>query len=442
MSKTSKSGFIIPDYEDDADIPALAQQNANAAESVIKAVSEKISTEFSEDAKRENINSGEKLSVILGKIKKWFSDLKAVAFSNNYNDLDNKPTSLKNPYSLTIRQNSTSGGTSYDGSSSATVNITAAGVGAAPTSHAVSAATYGAGSGSNYGHVKLSDSTDSTLSTGGGTAATPNAVKKTYDFAANKARTATLVVAASNSGAKSKAAADYVCDGTSDQTEINNAITALPSVGGKVLLLEGTYNISGTITVGKANVTVEGMGAGTVLKRKTTSDLIKINANNCALSYFCIDGADTTTSNSVGGISSDYGPMISHLTISEYGAAIRVNNGAVITGCVLSTKSFVCVFAGTDCIIAHNRINGTDNPVQGIQVYGKTAVIGNYIDSTGIGIQTYNQYNKIADNFITGCTKSINVEGTYNDISDNFIFGTNYTNLGGNTNTFSNNRYQ
>ncbi len=80
--------------------------------------------------------------------------------------------------------------------------------------------------------------------------------------------------------------------------------------------------------------------------------------------------------------------------------------------------------------------------MQGIQVYGKTAVIGNYIDSTGIGIQTYNQYNKIADNFITGCTKSINVEGTYNDISDNFIFGTNYTNLGGNTNTFSNNRYQ
>ncbi len=258
----------------------------------------------------------------------------------------------------------------------------------------------------------------------------------------NKARTATLVVAASDSGAKSKAAADYVCDGTSDQTEINNAITALPSGGGKVLLLEGTYNISGTITVGKAGVTIEGMGAGTVLKRKTTSDLIKINANNCALSYFCIDGADTTTSNSVGGISSDYGPMISHLTISEYGAAIRVNNGAVIIGCVLSTKSFVCVFAGTDCIIAHNRINGTDNPVQGIQVYGKTAVIGNYIDSTGIGIQTYNQYNKIADNFITGCTKSINVEGTYNDISDNFIFGTNYTNLGGNTNTFSNNRYQ
>lgn len=40
---------------------------------------------------RENIFGGEKLSVILGKIKKYFSDLKSVAFSGNYNDLNDKP---------------------------------------------------------------------------------------------------------------------------------------------------------------------------------------------------------------------------------------------------------------------------------------------------------------------------------------------------------------
>ena len=41
---------------------------------------------------RANITSGEKLTTILGKIAKFFSDLKTVAFSGSYNDLSNKPS--------------------------------------------------------------------------------------------------------------------------------------------------------------------------------------------------------------------------------------------------------------------------------------------------------------------------------------------------------------
>lgn len=47
---------------------------------------------FSQASTRANIVSGEKLSVILGKIMKYFTDLKTVAFSGSYNDLTNKPT--------------------------------------------------------------------------------------------------------------------------------------------------------------------------------------------------------------------------------------------------------------------------------------------------------------------------------------------------------------
>lgn len=57
----------------------------------------------------------------------------------------------------------------------------------APTSHASSATTYGTGTSSNYGHLKLSDSTSSTSGTSGGTAATPSAVKAAYDLASGKA---------------------------------------------------------------------------------------------------------------------------------------------------------------------------------------------------------------------------------------------------------------
>ena len=51
----------------------------------------------------------------------------------------------------------------------------------APTNHASSATTYGMGNASNYGHLKLSDSTTSTSSTGSGIAATPKAVKTISD---------------------------------------------------------------------------------------------------------------------------------------------------------------------------------------------------------------------------------------------------------------------
>ena len=51
----------------------------------------------------------------------------------------------------------------------------------APTNHASGATTYGVGNASNYGHLKLSDSTTSTSSTSSGIAATPRAVKTAYD---------------------------------------------------------------------------------------------------------------------------------------------------------------------------------------------------------------------------------------------------------------------
>lgn len=47
---------------------------------------------FTEASTRNNIASGEKLSVIFGKIQKFFNDLKTVAFSGSYTDLSNKPT--------------------------------------------------------------------------------------------------------------------------------------------------------------------------------------------------------------------------------------------------------------------------------------------------------------------------------------------------------------
>lgn len=46
---------------------------------------------FTEVEERANIESQETISTIFGKLKKWYTDLKTVAFSGSYNDLLNKP---------------------------------------------------------------------------------------------------------------------------------------------------------------------------------------------------------------------------------------------------------------------------------------------------------------------------------------------------------------
>lgn len=97
MTKTKYYDLQMDDPQDDYDVDVV---NAN-----LKKIDEQMKTrenatdalqepEFTVAAKRENIASKEKMPKILGKIAKFFADLKAVAFTGNYNDLSDKPTSL------------------------------------------------------------------------------------------------------------------------------------------------------------------------------------------------------------------------------------------------------------------------------------------------------------------------------------------------------------
>lgn len=97
MTKTKYYDLQMDDPQDDYDVEVV---NAN-----LKKIDEQMKTrenatdalqepEFTVADKRENIASKEKMPKILGKIAKFFADLKAVAFTGNYNDLSDKPTSL------------------------------------------------------------------------------------------------------------------------------------------------------------------------------------------------------------------------------------------------------------------------------------------------------------------------------------------------------------
>jgi hypothetical protein len=69
-------------------------------------------------------------------------------------------------------------------------------------------------------------------------------------------------VAASDATTVSKNGADYVCDGTNDETEINAALAALPVNGGRLILTEGTFNIASSILVQNDNAQIVGAGTG------------------------------------------------------------------------------------------------------------------------------------------------------------------------------------
>jgi len=98
------------------------------------------------------------------------------------------------------------------------------------------------------------------------------ALWKNKTVTAKFARAATIVVAASN--AKDTVNADYVCDGTADEAEINAAINALPAAGGRVLLSEGTFYISTPIKILRNNVIIQGQGPEATL-------LYLVNGANC-----------------------------------------------------------------------------------------------------------------------------------------------------------------
>lgn len=122
------------------------------------------------------------------------------------------------------------------------------------------------------------------------------------------AGTAALIVAASDAPDALKNRADYICDGTDDQVEIQAAHDAF-TTGGKVILTVGTFNISATVSFDNDSFTLEGsgnvkptgatqIGMGTKLQAVSglTGEVILAGALadrpifGCTLRHFTIDG--------------------------------------------------------------------------------------------------------------------------------------------------------
>lgn len=117
-----------------------------------------------------------------------------------------------------------------------------------------------------------------------------------------------LFVAANDAPAAMKLRADYVCDGTADQADINAALAALPTNGGIVELSEGTFSVSAQILIDRHSTIIRGQGidATKIVSTTASFDIIRIGTrqtsgimrNNARLEYLTVTSAGGAATNS------------------------------------------------------------------------------------------------------------------------------------------------
>lgn len=308
---------------------------------------------FAESGTRSNIVSGETLSTLFGKIKKFFADLKTVAFTGSYTDLSNKPTSMQNPNSLTLTMNGSA--TNYNGASSASKSWYA------PTSAGTAGySLIGSGSGApvwqgppyaecttqgnvaaktvsisnfrlvigarivvkfNYTHTSTDNATLNVSSTGAKPILkftphsyySPDGVSGQYITSKHSwcfgeslelvydgtnwviigssgytsgGRNSSVITISSTSDYVNGRYTDYICNSSADASSIiQQAIDMLPDSGGKIILLEGTYNLSTQLTHSK-NIIIEGQGKGITKIYTSNKVLISKTSETSATAVF------------------------------------------------------------------------------------------------------------------------------------------------------------
>lgn len=208
-----------------------------------------------------------------------------------------------------------------------------------------------------------------------------------------------VIVATDGSG-------DYNCDGTADQTEINEAISNLPSGGGIVRIKKGTYNLTGVVEILKSNVILEGEGVATLLRVANSAnlgDVVRIG-NGGSVSYtnitvrdFMIDG---NQANQTSGANS---PLVLWGTASYKHSKLTIEN-LWLTG------------AKQDCL---KVIAIEDSVIKNCYIYSNTG--------TAIGLFTSSQYNTIVGNVLASNSYGIYDNAcNYNTITGNVIRNNGY----------------
>jgi len=232
------------------------------------------------------------------------------------------------------------------------------------------------------------------------------------------ARSATLIVAASNASAKSKAGADYVCDGVADNVEIQAAIDALSTTKGKVQLSEGTFYIAASISIISGNITLEGMGISSTWLSAAAAglndDIIDITSTSkVEVLNLSISGTTQTAGNGIHVYNSN------RVKLKDLYITACKENGIYLEGVLTSSASWgnyidkviitLCDETGISLLYTQTSFitfSMAENNDFGLKIsrYGNNQVLHSFFETNNTGVMLSNtSYNIVNGVGANGC---------------------------------------
>jgi hypothetical protein len=240
-----------------------------------------------------------------------------------------------------------------------------------------------------------------------------NALTSHLADGASHSKTARFIVGTSTAGWTLEDC-DYLCDGANDHVEINQAISALPEIGGKIVLLDGEYYVKDILL--KDNITLEGQGRSTVLRGTGTTPSAIITPNegvvNVEIKNIFITGF---SSNGIAGrliksrISNVYVSNCSFGGIRLWAVDGVENNNNIVSECFIekcNTGIYVSSHGNLiiNNILKENNTDGLYASEGNIVLVGNRNIVQNNLVDGGNGDETsyrgVNIYNG-EDNIIT-----------------------------------------
>lgn len=223
----------------------------------------------------------------------------------------------------------------------------------------------------------------------------------------------TFLVAANNASDRTKGYADWVCDGTDDDVEILAAFASGYTGGVRVVLSEGEFWTSATITMGWGDSLV-GMDRATMINSTATTAISGVSGGS--VSDLVLYGPDTGSSVGV--------------TLAVDGAVRNCEIGACDTGVsVAGLRGRVDDCDFYVCNVYDIDVSGTLAFVTGNQLKAPmrfagdhAMVLGNYLDSTAT-VTVTGSNNCLAHNYLSNGALDLTDSGTNTNLGTNFSNG-------------------
>lgn len=201
-------------------------------------------------------------------------------------------------------------------------------------------------------------------------------------------KSVTFIIASSTS----VGGADYYCDGTDDDVQIQAAIDALPSAGGKIILREGSYTIGNSILIAKDGVSIYGQGKGTIVTMANSVNKSMFVLGHATTQYYNTVFRDLYLDHNGANQTNGSGSIIDN----GYTKAVWIKH-VLVEGCYLINADDAAVYSESNsyCMVRNNRIENWGGFFNGSGVYvdaNTSSVIGNVL----IGNGSQNYYTGIA----------------------------------------------